>query len=295
MHFGWMRRQLRRWFDRNQRALLWRREPREPYIVLVAETMLQQTQVERVEAILPRFLERFPTLDALAGASRAEVIAAWQGLGYNRRAVHLHRCAQAIVSDHRGIVPDDYALLRRLPGIGDYTARAIAAFAYKRDVAVVDVNVRRVLSRFFAVQPTETDLLPLPTVREIAESVLPPGGGRWWNEALMDIGSLYCRRRAPKCTDCPLAHRCASAGRMAPSASPPKREPTYCGVPRRLWRGRLVELLRRHSMISVASCAQLLFGSASRRHVAWLERVVAQLQREGVIVSTADGRLDLPK
>lgn len=289
----WLRQRLRRWYQSHRRMFRWRTEPRDPYVVLVAEVMLQQTQVWRVEPALERFLERFPTLEHLARAARRDVLVAWQGLGYNRRAVHLHESARAIVARFGGVIPADLVQLRTLPGIGDYTARAIAAFAYGKDVAVVDVNIQRVLSRVFFPLQSQAEQMPIETVRRIAEQLLPRGGGRWWNEALMDLGSLVCTKRSPRCTECPLRRRCQSAGMLQPAEQQAKEEPCYRNVPRRLWRGRLVELLRQRSSCTLAEIAELLFGSAAADDVAWLRNLADQMASDGVVCRDGE-RLELP-
>jgi A/G-specific adenine glycosylase len=181
------------WYSQHARDLPWRRT-RDPYAILVSEVMLQQTQVPRV---LPRYrdwLERWPTAESLAEAPVAEAIRAWAGLGYNRRALNLHRCAQAVTE--LGGFPRDPDQLRRLPGIGPYTAAAIACFAFGAQLAAPDVNARRVLSRALG----NPDLPP------------PPGRAYEWNQALFDLGSAICIARRPRCGDCPLAGGCPSAG-----------------------------------------------------------------------------------
>jgi A/G-specific adenine glycosylase len=181
------------WYARTGRDLPWRRTD-DPYAILVSEVMLQQTQVSRV---IPRYrdwLARWPTAEALAAASPAEVIRAWAGLGYNRRAVNLHRCAQEVT--RRGGLPRDPDDLRRLPGIGPYTAAAIACFAFGAQVAAPDVNARRVLSRALG----EPDVAP------------PAGRAYEWNQALFDLGSTVCIARRPRCGVCPVAGACPSAG-----------------------------------------------------------------------------------
>ena len=181
------------WYRRNCRELPWR-DTQDPYAILVSEVMLQQTQVARV---LPRYrawLERWPDVESLSAAAPAEVIEAWSGLGYNRRAVNLHRCCQAVVE--LGGFPRDQAHLRKLPGIGPYTAAAIACFAFGEQVAAPDVNARRVLQRAFG----DPDLRP------------PPGRAYDWNQALFDLGSGVCIARRPRCEVCPLEQRCPSAG-----------------------------------------------------------------------------------
>jgi A/G-specific adenine glycosylase len=181
------------WYSQNGRDLPWRRT-RDPYAILVSEVMLQQTQVSRVVPRYLAWLERWPDAAALAAATPAEVIEAWSGLGYNRRAVNLHRCAHAV--SEQGGFPRDQAGLRALPGIGPYTAAAIACFAFGDQVAAPDVNARRVLGRAFG----DPDLPP------------PPGRAYEWNQALFDLGSGICIARRPRCDLGPLAAGCPSAG-----------------------------------------------------------------------------------
>jgi A/G-specific adenine glycosylase len=188
-----MQRSLLAWYGQHKRDLPWR-HTHDPYAILVSEVMLQQTQVPRV---IPRYLDwlqRWPTAGSLAAAPVADVIRAWAGLGYNRRAVNLHRCAGAVVE--MGGFPQEPRRLQQLPGIGPYTAAAIACFAFGAELAAPDVNARRVLGRAFG----DPDLPP------------PPGRAYDWNQALFDLGSSICIARRPRCDECPLRHGCPSAG-----------------------------------------------------------------------------------
>ncbi len=173
------------------RDLPWRRT-RDPWAVLVSEVMLQQTQVPRVIPIWEAFMAEFPTVAACAEASQADVVRAWAGLGYNRRAVNLHRAA--VLMD--GMVPRDLDALLRLPGIGPYTARAVLAFAWEEDVAVVDTNIARVLSRRAGRRLTPRE------AQAMADALVPPGRAWEWNQRLMDLGALVCTARAPACERC---------------------------------------------------------------------------------------------
>ena len=223
------------WYAREQRDLPWRREP-SPYRVLVSELMLQQTQVDRVIPYFERFLDRFPTLEALAGATRASVIEAWGGLGYNRRAVYLHRLAQAVCERYLGILPRDRKALLALPGIGPYTAGAILSIGFGEDASAIDTNVQRVLSRYHGrpgPSPSELDAL--------ARSLVPPGGAGDWNQALMDLGAAVCRARAPRCLQCPLRAGCRGAS--DPAIAPKRRQGRF-EESTRYYRGRLVAALR---------------------------------------------------
>ncbi|MDQ6697491.1 MAG: A/G-specific adenine glycosylase, partial [Actinomycetota bacterium] len=199
------------WFAERRRDLPWRRT-RDPWAVLVSELMLQQTQVARVVPRFEVFLSRFPTPSACADASVGDVVTQWAGLGYNRRAVNLHRTATAVVADHGGALPSDLDALLRLPGIGPYTARAVLSFAFERDVGVLDVNATRVLSRAAG----------RPVAQVEADRLVPPGQGWAWNQAVLDLGATVCRP-VPDCGACPLAGgACAweATGRAAPDPWP---------------------------------------------------------------------------
>src|SRR6185436_12469787 len=209
-----LRGSLMRWFADSARDLPWRRT-RDPYHILVAEVMLQQTQVDRVLPKYEAFLRQFPTLEALAAASSAEVIRAWSGLGYNRRAVNMQRTARTVLEQYGGRFPSDVAALRQLPGIGPYTAGAIACFAFEQDVAFMDTNIRRVVRRLFVGfedSPPASDARLLV----LAEAALPPGQGWLWNQALMELGALICTAATPACWRCPVQAYCRDyAGRRA--------------------------------------------------------------------------------
>lgn len=203
------RRDLVRWYRRYGRDLPWRRT-RDPYHIVVSEFMLQQTQVSRVEAYYHRFLARYPTIHALAAAPPAAVRESWEGLGYYRRAANLHRLAQAVVEQHEGVVPSDPVDLERLPGVGRYTAGAVACFAYERVAATVDTNVARVIRRVF--HPRLRDK-PVPKqVWAMAEEILPREGKRAWeiNQALMELGAVVCTARVARCEICPVRGACGT-------------------------------------------------------------------------------------
>lgn len=213
------------WFARVGRDLPWRRRP-EAYRTWVSETMLQQTQVDRVVDFFERFLVRFPTVEALAAAPEADVLRAWEGLGYYRRARQLHAAARRIVADHDGRLPDTEAALRALPGIGRYTAAAILSIAFGRPFPVVEANSRRVLARLAAYGATLSGTSSDGPVWEIAAALLPPDAPGEWNQALMDLGAIVCTPRAPACPRCPVASCCQAlaTGRVASiPAMAPKR------------------------------------------------------------------------
>src|SRR5438045_2904526 len=188
------------WFATARRDLPWRKEPRDPYRVWVSEVMLQQTRVEVVIPYYHRFLRRFPTLASLAAAPLDEVLALWSGLGYYARARNLHRAAQAC----GGRLPETADGLRALPGFGPYTAAAVASLAFGEDVALVDGNVARVLSRLFAIREDAR-----ARAWEIAARLLPRGRAGAFNEALMELGATVCTPRTPDCPRCPLQRMCA--------------------------------------------------------------------------------------
>jgi A/G-specific adenine glycosylase len=198
---------LRAWFKRNGRALPWR-ETRDPYRVLVSEAMLQQTQVSRVLDYYDRFLSRFPTLSDLAAARPRQVRESWEGLGYYARARNLHALSRQVDE-----LPSDPAELRRLPGIGPYTAGAVASFAFEKRAALVDTNVARVLKRAFAPRANLKSSRGAKKIWALAESILPRGGKAAWahNQALMELGALVCTARVAKCPECPVRSYCRSA------------------------------------------------------------------------------------
>jgi A/G-specific adenine glycosylase len=201
------------WYDRQARAFEFR-GLRDPYAVLVSEIILQQTQASRGEPAWRAFMTRFPTVAALAAASPAAVLRQWSGLGYNRRALNLLRAARLIVERHDGQVPDDLAALEALPGVGSYTARAVAAIGFGRPVGPVDTNVRRVLGRVAAGHGSARDAgepMPARDLQRLADAVVPPARPADWTAALMDIGATLCRPRRPDCAACPLAGECRYA------------------------------------------------------------------------------------
>src|SRR5689334_14267395 len=193
-----------RWYARHGRDLPWRRT-RDPYAILVSEIMLQQTQVRRVLDYYPRFLARYPTVADLAAAAVPAVRESWDGLGYYRRAVNLQRAAREVAERHGGRFPADVATLRQLPGIGRYTAGAVASFAFGQDAPILDTNAARVLGRVFGSRRRRGGTARLWAV---AEATLPPGRAYAFNQAIMDLGALVCRARMPTCPACPVRRAC---------------------------------------------------------------------------------------
>ena len=206
-------RKLLRWYGQHARDLPWR-QTRDPYRVIVSEFMLQQTQVSRVSEFYPRFLKRFPTIERLARARPEAVMEAWDGLGYYARARNLHRLAKE-VSGTGYRVPEDPDELIKLPGVGRYTAGAVACFAYEKPVPAVDTNVKRVLERVFLKGRREKDVWAL------AQALVPKDGKRAWrfNQAIMELGALVCVARKPRCPECPVRSECKT-GRVSVRTKP---------------------------------------------------------------------------
>jgi A/G-specific adenine glycosylase len=223
------------WYDRHARTLPWRTRPGEradPYRVWLSEIMLQQTTVVAVAPYFRDFLARWPTIRDLAAADVDAVLHAWQGLGYYARARNLHKCARVVSSDHGGRFPETEAALLRLPGIGIYTAAAIAAIAFGRKATVMDGNVERVIARLFAV----ADPLPhaKPALRRLAESLTPEARAGDYAQAIMDLGATICLPRKPKCLLCPWADACrarhAGTAESLPARSPKAERPRRHGI-----------------------------------------------------------------
>jgi A/G-specific adenine glycosylase len=247
---------LLEWYAGHGRDLPWRRT-RDPYAILVSEVMLQQTQVARVLERWPAWLARWPTVEALAAAATADVLRAWSGLGYNRRALNLQRAARAVVE--RGGFPRSVAGLRELPGIGPYTASAVACFAFGAQLTTVDTNARRVFARAFG-----------------REDVAPPAGQAYvFNQALFDLGATICLARIPRCDLCPLSFACPSRGRRF---APERRQGPLEGSRRQ----RRAALLR-----------DLHDGPRPRDQ--YDDEVIATLLRDGLVTLTGPGLLTLPE
>jgi len=247
--------------------------------------MLQQTQVDRVISKYDSFLSRFPTAAHLARARLADVLHAWLGLGYNSRALRLWRCAQAIVREHDGDVPRDPHVLETLPGIGPYTAAAVASFAFGKSVPVVDTNVRRVLVRTL----TGSDRANDAAAMRLATAALPRRGNAQWAQGLMDIGARFCRS-SPRCEACPLRSACAFARRGAPrqrSALIPSSP--YAGSDR-YYRGRLIRLLCERRSVALLQAGRQVKQGFGARDASWLLRIARALERDGLITFARGGR-----
>lgn len=234
---------LSSWFAINGRDLLWRRT-RDPWAILVSEVMLQQTQVSRVAERWPMFMRRFPTPPDCASAPVADVIGLWDGMGFNRRAVNLHRSAVALTVDHEGQVPDSLDELLRLPGVGPYTARAVLAFAFEQSVAVLDTNVGRILARVHGRR------LAPPQAQALADRAVVGNDAWTWNQAMLDVGATICRARSTECDSCPMSRVCRwrIGGQRQPdpavaSAGVSAAQGVFEGSDRQ-GRGRLIAALR---------------------------------------------------
>ncbi|MGE5461286.1 MAG: A/G-specific adenine glycosylase [Solirubrobacterales bacterium] len=271
------RRALRAWFEPRREAYPWRRS-RDPYRVLVSELMLQQTQAPRVVPAYAAFLRRFPDVRSLARASRREVLLAWDGLGYNRRAVALSEAARTIVRDHAGRVPADLPTLRDLPGVGPYTAAAVASIAYSVPVAAIDTNVRRIVGRVF---DGDDDATPA-RVRELADSWLDPHDPGSWNEALMDLGREVCRPQ-PRCEICPLRRSCEFVAAGARPTSPRRRQGPFEGSFRQV-RGAVVRALRARDAASLEELTAITGLGAER-----VAEAVRRLTAEGLLETRRSG------
>ncbi|NOY06451.1 MAG: A/G-specific adenine glycosylase [Chlorobi bacterium] len=287
-----LNRKLLRWYQRQGRDLPWR-STSDPYHILVSEIMLQQTQVERVKTKFPHWLQRYPTMHSLARSTPGAVLRAWQGMGYNRRALQLHACAVQLVERFQGDIPRDYSTLRSLPGIGPYTSNAILCFAFNIRVVVIDVNVTRVLSRIFHRQHTESDRLGAQQVAELGRACLPRRAYRNWTHALMDLGALVCTARSPRCRECPVRNECASCSILKPLPKTVASEPRT--VPRRIHRGRIVELLRLRHRASFSDLGKHLKRDFTRADHEWLADILESLFRDNMIAVTNGRRvLSLP-
>lgn len=247
--------------------------------------MLQQTQASRVAELLPAFISAFPTINHLAAASNGDVILLWKGLGYNSRALRLRDAARAIAEHHGGVIPAQPDVLRSLPGVGAYTSAAIACFAYNAWTVVLDVNVRRVYSRWLRAQATTADVASEKELVDLAERVIPRDAPSTWHHAVMDLGAKICTARRPKCSACPLSELCPSAGRMLEAVRNRRPEPLFRGEPRRLWRGRVVDVLRTAGTPGVTLfvlSGYVLGADATSEERQWLSELITALERDGL-------------
>ncbi len=278
------------WYERAARDLPWRSAGVSAWAVLVSEVMLQQTPVSRVLPAWTAWLQRWPTPASLAEASAGDAVRMWGKLGYPRRALRLHECARTIVTQHGGNVPAEVTELERLPGIGTYTARAVAVFAYGQRHPVVDTNVRRVVARAILGQG---DAAPPSARRDHAdvEALLPddPVAAARASVAFMELGALVCTARAPHCAECPLESRCAWRLAGAPSyAGPSVRPQRFAGTDRQV-RGLLLDVLRAASTPVTKAALDVVWPDSTQR-----ERALDTLVVDGLVDPLPDGRFALP-
>lgn len=272
------------WYAQHARDLPWREPGTSAWAVLVSEIMLQQTPVSRVLPAWTEWVRRWPTPGALAADSTADAIRAWGRLGYPRRAMRLHACAVAIVANHNGVVPDDVPLLLALPGIGTYTAHAVAAFAFRQRHPVVDTNVRRVMARAVSGEPDAGSVTTAADLR-LVESRLPedPEFAALASAAYMEIGAVLCVARAPRCDECPLKTDCLwRAGGSQLPAQPSRRRQAYAGTERQI-RGALLAVLRASDHPVARTRLDLAWPEADRRQSA-----LASLLADGLVVEVAE-------
>jgi len=277
------------WWELEQRDFPWRRT-RDPWAILVSEFMLQQTQAQRVISKYEMFLDRYPNVHACSQSTLGEVIELWSGLGYNRRAKNLHSTAQQVVDRYGGAIPDSIRELRSLPGIGEYTARAILSFAFEMNVAVVDVNVRRVLCR------QAGKYLSNEESQNIADKNLPLNDGWRWNQAMIELGATICTSRKVNCQACPLRKTCAWSKNLKtrdPSFNPkrPSKKPEPFQGSDRQGRGRFVEQLRERNVVSKEVGEIMGWPEDPTR----CEKVLKGLIDEGLVIEKNKGEFSLPK
>lgn len=270
------------WFAENKRDLPWRDPQVTAWGIVVSEFMLQQTQVERVTPRWVAWMELWPTPEALARASLADVLRAWQGLGYPRRAMRLHACAQRIVSEFAGIVPSTQSELLSLPGIGHYTAAAIAAFAYDQPTVVLDTNIRRVIVRAWSAQAMPTTHLT-KSEKYFAGQLVPQHDGAAWSTAVMELGALICTARNPLCGQCPIQSSCAWLAAGQPNNAPVRRkQPAFAGSDRQA-RGVLLRTVSAAPLAS-ESAIEAVWADALQR-----EKAMTSLINDGLVIRVDQG------
>ncbi len=278
-----------RWYADCARDLPWRRLDATPWSILVSEIMLQQTPVTRVLPAHAAWLARWPEAAGLAAASPADAVRQWDRLGYPRRAVRLHASAQLITSRHGGQVPDSAEQLRELPGVGAYTAAAVASFAFGQRHAVLDTNVRRVLGRL-----VRGEFLPRPAQSaaelRLAESLLPDDGrdAARWSVSMMELGALVCTAARPRCGQCPVAEQCEWLRRGCPPPQQRRSAPAYAGSDRQC-RGRLLAVLRHSSGVVSEEALAAAWDDSGQR-----ARALAALIADGLVSRHQNGSLGLP-
>jgi len=284
------------WYALHRRDLPWRQAP-DPYRVLVSEFMLQQTQAERVAPRFTAFLDQFPSFAALAAATTADVLRAWSGLGYNQRALRLQAIAREVMTQHGGDLPSGVASLQQLPGIGQYTAAAIACFAFGAQVATVDTNIRRVLRRIIIGAEGSKALTPR-AIWELAAQVLPAGRAGDWNQALMDLGATICSVRSPACARCPVEAVCryrqqvreAGTADVASLPAPARATARFVGSTR-YYRGRVLRVLPALDPgqdLPLPTLGKQIKEDYAAYDAGWLEGILDRLERDGLVALERD-------
>ncbi len=270
------------WFADNKRELPWRDPEVTAWGILVSEFMLQQTQVDRVAPKWLTWMQRWPTADALSRAPLGDVLRAWQGLGYPRRAMRLHATAQRIVSEFAGTVPSTQAELLSLPGVGHYTAAAIAAFAFHQPTVVLDTNIRRVIARAWSAQAMPSAHLT-KSEESFAAQLVPQRDGAQWSAAVMELGALICTARNPLCSQCPLQNSCAWLVAGQPDNAPVRRkQPTFAGSDRQA-RGVLLRTVSEAPLAS-ESAIEAVWADALQR-----EKAMTSLINDGLVIRVNQG------
>ena len=273
------------WFKKNKRDLPWRKT--DSWGILVSEFMLQQTPVNRVLPVYNEWMERWPTAAHLANATPAEVITAWGRLGYPRRALRLHECAKVITKELNGKIPTTEVELRKLPGVGEYTAAAMVAFAFSGRSLVLDINIRRLFTRLFdgAESPT-TSATKEEKVRY--EELIPKKDSHIWAAATMELGALVCTSQSPKCAICPVADKCLWRSLDYPKSDLVKRRQSWHGTDRQC-RGAVVQALRENEVLTKAQIAQLWDVPSQ------LEKALLTLLDDGLIEARGKSKYSLPR
>jgi A/G-specific adenine glycosylase len=273
------------WFKKNKRDLPWRKT--DAWGVLVSEFMLQQTPVNRVLPVYKAWMKRWPTAASLAKATPAEVITAWGRLGYPRRALRLHECAKEITHNFKGKIPESQAELRELPGIGEYTAAAITAFAFEKRSLVLDINIRRLFARLFDGVETPTQSAT-KVEKSRYEELIPKKDPHLWAAATMELGAVICTSQSPKCGICPVAHVCTWRSLDYPKSDIVKRRQSWHGTDRQC-RGTIVQALRENEVLTKSQITQLWDVPSQ------LEKALLTLLDDGLIESRGKNKFSLPR
>jgi len=279
-----LEKEITKWFAKNKRDLPWRKTT--PWGVLVSEIMLQQTPVARVEPIWHTWMKLWPTPKDLAAATPAQVIKEWGRLGYPRRALRLRECAQVIATDFNNKVPDNEIQLRKLPGIGDYTAAAVMAFAFQERSLVLDINIRRLFSRIYDGVQSPT-AAPNKTERAARAELVPKKNAHIWAAATMELGALICTAQKPKCEICPVADSCKWRSLNYPQSDQPKRTQACNGTDRQC-RGIIVQALRENDSLSEKEIKKLWILESQ------VEKALETLLADGLISQSARNKYSLP-